>query len=99
MNAEVEQANKRIGFLTDRMAILLVICKSRYGDWNPVFRDGMYDDEGSMGEEIREWPDYKAALQVIDQMLRRFDNENDRSDCVLRDRQVNDQQRGTTGDG
>lgn len=66
---------ERVAFLADRMAILLVICKSRYGDWNPFFRDGMYDDEGSMGEEIRSWPDYQTAKDVVREMLRRHDNE------------------------
>jgi len=53
------------------MAILLVICKSRTGDWNPWFREGFY--EGSTGEEIRGWPDYRTAKDVIREMIRKHD--------------------------
>lgn len=70
----------------------MVICKARYGDWNPFFRDGMYDAEGSMGEEIREWPDYKVALEIIRRMIKRMENEqNDPSGCLLRSDEVDDQ--------
>lgn len=65
----------RIAFLADRMAILLVICKSRTGDWVPFFRDSMYDGEGQIGEELREWPEYTTAKDIIRNWLRKFDNE------------------------
>ena len=75
MTNDLKQANRRIGFLADRMALLLVICKSRSQDWNPWFRDAMYDAEDSMGVEIREWPEYTTAKDIIRNMLRKFDNE------------------------
>lgn len=65
--------SERLAFLADRMAILMVVCKSRTLDWNPWFRDGLYD--GDAGEEIREWPDYRTAKDVIRNMLRKFGNE------------------------
>jgi hypothetical protein len=60
------------------MAVLLVICNQRHGgDWIPWLRDGMYDDEGSLGDEIREWPEYERGLTVVRHMLERFDNAQD----------------------
>lgn len=69
-----QQAEAQIEFLTDRMAILLVVCKQRHGgDWNPWFREGTYDDEGSLGDEVREWPEYAGGRQVVELMLKKFD--------------------------
>jgi len=56
------------------MAILLVICKSRTGDWNPWFREALYNGDGHMGEEIRGWPEYRTAMDVIRNMMRKFDD-------------------------
>ena len=74
MSKPEKKQTERVAFLADRMAILLVICKSRTGDWNPWFREGMY--EGPTGEEIRGWPDYQTAKDIIREMLRRHDNES-----------------------
>jgi len=64
----------RIRFLVDRMAILLVVAKMRYGnDWNPFFRDTLFDEEGSLGDEIRSWPEYQSARQVIAAWVKRED--------------------------
>lgn len=74
MATDLEKANARIRFLSDRFGILMVVCQSRTGDWNPWMRDDLYDGEGQMGEEIRGWPAYKAAKEVIRNMLRRHDD-------------------------
>lgn len=66
-----QQAEARIDLLEDRMAILLVVCKQRLGDWNPWFREGLYEEEESLGEEIRSWPEYHTARQIIDNMTRK----------------------------
>lgn len=67
-----EDHSNSLRFLADRAAILLVIAKMRYGnDWNPFFRDALFDDEGSLGDEIRSWPEYKSAMLVIRNWLRR----------------------------
>lgn len=67
-----KQAEDRIELLRDRLGVLLVVCKMRYGnDWNPFFREGLYEDEGSLGDEIRGWPEYKSALMVVDNMIRK----------------------------
>ncbi len=67
---------ERLVFLADRMAILLVICKQRHGgSWVPWFKEGMYDNEGSLGDELRQWPAYQEGLDVIRLMLRKFDEE------------------------
>ncbi len=70
-----KSSNERLAFLADRMAILMVVCVSRTGSWNPWFREGMYEDAEGMGDEIRSWPQHKAAMDVIRNMLRRYDNE------------------------
>jgi hypothetical protein len=65
----------RIRFLVDRLAILLVVAKMRYGnDWNPFFRDTLFDEEGSLGDEIRGWPEYQSARNVIAAWVKREDN-------------------------
>ncbi len=66
----------RVAFLADRMAILLVICKSRTGDWTPFCRDAMYDADESLGVQVREWQEYTTAKDIIRNMLRKFDNEH-----------------------
>jgi hypothetical protein len=64
----------RLSFLADRAAILLVVCKMRYGnDWNPFFREGLFEDEGSLGDEIRGWPEYEGAKMVIRNWIRKHD--------------------------
>lgn len=60
------QAEDRIELLTDRLAVLLVVVRKRYNDdWNPWGGEGMWEDADGMGEVIREWPDYKAARDVV----------------------------------
>ena len=73
---------EQLRFLTDRMALLMVICKSRTADWNPWFRENLYT--GDTAEEMRDWPDYKVAKSIIGHMLRRNDNENNQSERLLR---------------
>lgn len=64
----------QIRFLVDRLAILLVVAKMRYGnDWNPFFRDTLFDEEGSLGDEIRGWPEYQSARNVIAAWVKRED--------------------------
>lgn len=70
---ENSKQQDRLRFLCHRLAILMVICKSRTADWNPWFRESIYSGETS--DEIREWPDYKTAKMIIGHMLRRYDNE------------------------
>ena len=56
------------------MAILLVVAKMRHGNnWNPFFSEGLYEDEGGLGDEIRDWPEYETAMQVIRNWLRKHD--------------------------
>jgi hypothetical protein len=59
-------AEKRIAMLADRMAILLVICNARdEDDWNPWMGEGMYEDEGSLGDHMRNMKDYKVAKEIV----------------------------------
>lgn len=76
MPSDDKKSNDRLAFLADRFAILMVVCKMRYGnEWNPFFQDGLYEDEGSLGDEIKGWPEFQSARDVIRNMLRRHDNE------------------------
>ena len=71
---KADRDKARIRFLVDRLAILLVVAKMRYGnDWNPFFRDTLFDEEGSLGDEVRGWPEYKSARQVIANWVKRED--------------------------
>lgn len=74
MSNQDKKQNERLAFLADRLAILLVVCKQRHGgDWTPWLREGTYDDEGSLGDEIREWRDYQQALEIVRLMMRKHD--------------------------
>jgi len=60
------------------MALMLVILDSRTGnDWNPWMGEGVWD--GEMGEELREWPQYKTAKDIVRLWIakhdRRMENE------------------------
>jgi hypothetical protein len=64
----------RLRFLADRTAILLCVCIQRYGgDLNPFFREGLYEDEGSLGDEVRDWPQYESAMEIVRLWLRKHD--------------------------
>ena len=66
------QADARIELLTDRLAILLVVVKARYGgDWQPWFGGEMWNGIDCMGEEIRDWPDYLSAIEVVKLFIHR----------------------------
>ncbi len=75
LQERLQQAEARLVFMADRMAILMVVCQSRTGSWDPWFREAMYEDPEAMGDEIRSWPQHKTAMTVIRNMLRKFDNE------------------------
>jgi len=75
-NENKKPPQDKLRFLVDRMAILMVVCKQRHGgDWMPWFQDGLYDADDGLGAEVREWPEFKTAMEIIRNMLRRFDNE------------------------
>ena len=43
------------------------------GELNPFFREGLYEDAGSLGDEIRHWPQYTMAMRVIRLWLKKHD--------------------------
>ncbi len=43
------------------------------GDLNPFFREGLYEDPGSLGDEIRSWPQYRTAMRVIRLWLKKHE--------------------------
>ena len=69
---KLKKKNDQIALLADRLAIALVVLKQRYGtDWDPWFREGLWDDDDSLGADIRDWPDYKEAKDIVRLFLTR----------------------------
>jgi hypothetical protein len=66
---------ERLKFLADRAAVLLVVCKVRYGnDWNPFFSERFFDPDGEfLGSEVRDWPEYKTGLLIVRNWIKKFD--------------------------
>jgi hypothetical protein len=55
----------------------------RYGnDWNPWFREGIFEDEGSLGDEIRGWPEYQSAMMVVRNWLKKHGAKPDTTDAA-----------------
>jgi len=70
------RSDRRIALLADRLAIALVVLKQRHGDdWLPWFGEACWDAEDSLGENIREWPDYKAAKKIVRLFIKRMERE------------------------
>ncbi|MHC4316813.1 MAG: hypothetical protein ACYSW3_30600 [Planctomycetota bacterium] len=68
------RSDKRIALLADRLAVLLVVVKQRYGtDWEPWFGEDTWECEDRMADEIRGWPDYKTAKDIVKLFIRRHD--------------------------
>jgi len=75
-NPMLERANRRIVLLADRLAILLVVAKNKYGDdWSPWFAESMWQDEGALGEVLREWPEYQTANRIIKHWIRKMEQD------------------------
>lgn len=70
------KSDKRIALLADRLAVLLVVVKQRYGtDWEPWFGESLWEGEDRLAEEIREWPAYKEARQIVKLFIQRSERE------------------------
>lgn len=68
------RSDRRIALLADRLAVLLVVARSRHGtDWEPWFGESVWQDDGHMADEIRGWPDYKVAKDIVKLFLKRQD--------------------------
>jgi hypothetical protein len=66
------KSDRRIALLADRLAITLVLLKQRHGDdWDPWFGEGMWEDEGAMGDVIREFSEYQTAVKIVRLFLQR----------------------------
>jgi hypothetical protein len=69
-----DQNAARVELLADRLAILLVVVKQRYGtEWEPWFGESVWEQEDHLGDEIREWPQYIEAMNIVRQFIRRHD--------------------------
>lgn len=67
-------ADNRIRLLADRLAILLTICNARdEDDWNPWALERTYEEEGSMGDQIRKMKDYKVAKDIVRRWVQKQD--------------------------
>ncbi len=66
------KSDKRIALLADRLAVLLVVVKQRYGtDWEPWFGESVWQEEDRLADEIREWPQYREAREIVKLFIQR----------------------------
>jgi len=76
MPSEKQRDEARIALLADRLAILLVVVKQRYGtDWEPWFGEGVWTEEDRLADEIREWPQYREAKDIVKLFIQRSERE------------------------
>ena len=76
LTSEKQIADARIALLADRLAVLLVVVKQRYGtDWEPWFGESLWQDEDRLAEEIREWPQYTEAKEIVKLFIKRSERE------------------------
>jgi len=67
--------DSKLAFLCDRMAILMVVCRLKYDiGWSVWLGEGLYT--GETGDEFRAMPEFKVAIDVIRNMIRRHDNDH-----------------------
>ena len=74
MQSPQKKNERRVSFLADRMAFLIVDLVKRDCDYGEFCHDEFY--EGVDADQIRETQKYKVALDFIRGMMRRQDNEN-----------------------
>ena len=57
-------------FLAERLAILMVICRVKYSiGWKVWMGEGLYT--GDTGDEFRQMPEFKVAMDIVRGMMRR----------------------------
>ena len=67
-----ENSDPKVELLADRLAVLLVVVRSRYGtDWAPWLGESVWEGEDRLADEIREWPLYAEARQIVDLFIKR----------------------------
>ena len=53
-----------------------MVVKQRYGtDWEPWFGESLWQDEDRLAEEIREWPQYTEAKEIVKLFIKRSERE------------------------
>lgn len=66
----------RLALVADRLAICLVVLKQRYGtDWEPWFGESIWEAEEHLGDEIRSWPEYKEAKEIVKLFIQRSERD------------------------
>ena len=65
---------RRVAFLADRMAILMVDMVDRDCDYGSFCYDSFY--EGAVADQMRKTHHYKVSLDFIRRMMLRHDDEN-----------------------
>lgn len=66
------KSDRRLTLLADRLAVLLVVVKQRYGtDWEPWFGEGVWEEEDRLADEVRGWPEYKEARDIVKLFIHR----------------------------
>lgn len=66
-----EKSDKRIAFLADRMAVMMVILQSRHGGWEWFYGENTWRGDDNMANEIRDWKEYDTAKEIIKLWIRK----------------------------
>jgi hypothetical protein len=69
-----EKSDRRIAFMADRMAVMLCILKSRHESWDWLYGEAMWEDEEGMAAELRDWPEYKIAKEIVRLWIKKHDS-------------------------
>lgn len=74
------KSDRRLSLLADRLAIALVVLKQRYGtDWEPWFGESIWEDAEHLGDEVRQWPEYKEAKGIVKIFIKRMEREHEQA--------------------
>jgi hypothetical protein len=66
------RAESRCELLSDRLAVCLMLLKQRHGnDWNPWFGEDCWDQDGGLGDIMRQSNEYPQAREVIELFIHR----------------------------
>ena len=67
------KSDRRLQLLADRAAVMIVLLGQRHGGWEWLFGEHMWQDPEGIADEIREWPEYKTATDIVRLWIQRDD--------------------------
>ena len=57
----------------------MVVVKSRHDGWEWFFGEDTWQGEGRLAEEMRDWPEYDTAKDIIRLWIQRFDKQQEQA--------------------